>query len=160
MFLSLSNIIRVIAISHTESIQPRISTEIKGKRSNKRIITLIYWLSRMNPIITTGSLSLSLADHRNSRGWFRGWFKASREQAGSNCVPKGCVPAARIHAGITTTCLRTVHGTEVERRLCLGGVATSIICSRLDAPAFSWDGACSTGTKKASPHGASRRSPN
>lgn len=57
-------------------------------------------------------------------------------------------------------CLRTVHGTEVERRLCLDGVATSIICSRLDAPAFSWDGACPTGTKKASPREASRRSPN
>lgn len=47
------------------------------------------------------------------------------------------------------TYLRTVHGTEVEWRLCLGGVATSIICSRLDAPAFSWDGAWPTGTKKA-----------
>lgn len=90
--------------------------------------------------------------------------KASREQAESDRVlgeGKGSAahPAvAEIRAEIL--CLRTVHGTEVERRLCLGGVATSIICSRLDAPAFSWDGACPTGTKKASPRGASRRSPN
>ena len=48
-----------------------------------------------------------------------------------------------------TKCLRTVHGTELEWRLCLGCVSTSNICSRQDAPAFSWDGACSTGTKKA-----------
>lgn len=45
--------------------------------------------------------------------------------------------------------LRTVHGTELEWRLCFGSVATSNICSRQDAPAFSWDGACPTGTKKA-----------
>lgn len=42
-----------------------------------------------------------------------------------------------------------MHGTELEWRLCLGSVATSNICSRQDAPAFSWDGACPTGTKKA-----------
>lgn len=45
--------------------------------------------------------------------------------------------------------LRTVHGTELEWRLCLGSVPTSNICSRQNAPAFSWDASCPTGTKKA-----------